>query len=135
MPKFIYTILITLGILTFLLVLSINFINPDNLWLRILVPLILFLNFSLLLPLIYILIIFVIYKIRKLRLPDLLEVYKKFFKKSLRFSIAISILYLLKVYELINNYIFFGLLIFYLCLVIFYPFYKGKKSHKNKKFY
>lgn len=135
MPKFIYTILISLGILASMLVFIINFTNPDNLWVRFLVPTLVFLTLSLFLPLLYILLVFAIYKIRKLRLPDLLEIYKKLFKKCLRITFIVSVFYLLKVYEVINNYTFVGLLLSYVLLVIFYPLIKGKKSPKIKKVY
>jgi hypothetical protein len=135
MPKFIYTILITIGILAFLLGIIVKFTNPDNLWIRIFVPFILFFILSLLLPLLYIVIIFITYKLKKIRLPDFLEIYKKFFKKNLKLTFFLSLLYLFKVYEIINNLIFILLLAFYLLLVIFYPIFKGKKSYKNKKFY
>jgi hypothetical protein len=135
MPKFIYTILITIGILAFLLGIIVKFTNPDNLWIRIFVPFILFFILSLLLPLLYIVIIFITYKLKKIRLPDFLEIYKKFFKKNLKLTFFLSLLYLIKVYEIINNLIFILLLAFYLLLVIFYPIFKGKKSYKNKKFY
>jgi len=135
MPKFIYTILISLGILASMLVFIINFTNPDNLWVRFLVPILVFLTLSLFLPLLYILLVFAIYKIRKLRLPDLLEIYKKLFKKCLRITFIVSVFYLLKVYEVINNYTFLGLLLSYVLLVIFYPLIKGKKSPKIKKVY
>jgi len=135
MPKFIYTILISLGILASMLVFIINFTNPDNLWVRFLVPILVFLTLSLFLPLLYILLVFAIYKLRKLRLPDLLEIYKKLFKKCLRITFIVSVFYLLKVYEVINNYTFLGLLLSYVLLVIFYPLIKGKKSPKIKKVY
>lgn len=135
MPKFIYSISIISIILISLFLVIINFTNPENLFFRIPILLLIFLLLTLLLPLIRVIFTVIYCYYKKVRIPDLLDRYKKNFRRNVKISFIISIFYGLKIFGLVSFATFVILTLGYMSLVIINLFLKKLSKDKNLQKY
>lgn len=135
MPKFIYSISIISIILISLFLVIINFTNPENLFFRIPILLLIFLLLTLLLPLIRVIFTVIYCYYKKVRIPDLLDRYKKNFRRNVKISFIISIFYGLKIFGLVSFATFVILTLGYVSLVIINLFLKKLSKDKNLQKY
>jgi hypothetical protein len=135
MPKFIYSISIISIILISLILVIINFTNPENLFFRIPILLLIFLLLTLLLPLIRVIFTVIYCYYKKVRIPDLLDRYKKNFRRNVKISFIVSIFYGLKIFGLVSFSTFVILTLGYVSLVIINLFLKKLSKDKNLKKY
>lgn len=131
MPKFIYSISIVSIILVAIFLVIINFTSPENIFLRLPIVFLIFLLLVLLIPLLRVTFTVVYCYFKKIRTPDLLDRYKKNFKRNAKISLIISIFYGLKIFELISMQTFLILSLGYLSLIVINVFLK--KLSKDKK--
>lgn len=131
MPKFIYSVSIVSIILISIFLVIINFTDPENLFFRLPVLLLIFLLLVLLIPLLRVILTVLYCYSKKIRTPDLLDRYKKNFKRNAKISLIISIFYGLKIFEFISMQTFLILSLGYLSLIVINVFLK--KLSKDKK--
>ena len=131
MPKFIYSVSIVSIILISIFLVIINFTDPENLFFRLPVLLLIFLLLVLLIPLLRVIFTVLYCYSKNIRTPDLLDRYKKNFKRNAKISLIISIFYGLKIFELISMQTFLILSLGYLSLIVINVFLK--KLSKDKK--